>query len=225
VEASGPKGFLELANVREHIDPVVAQECEAGRTPYLASVGGSLLEGDMTRPLGALGYVGAFAELLDQARTAGFTPGAVVLATGSAGTQAGLLAGAKLLSPSTRIVGISVAGSAADVRRYVGEITAATLAELGEAPHVLPEEIIVLDQYLAEGYGVLNRPVAQAVGLLAREEGILLDPVYTGKSMAALLDLAGKGYFCAGEEVVFLHTGGTPALFPYRDGLLGPPTA
>ncbi len=220
VEASGSKGFLELENVREYLDPVVAEEREAGRTPYLAPVGGSLLEGDMTRPLGALGYVLGFAELLDQARTLGFTPDTVLLATGSAGTQAGLLVGARLLSPRTRIVGISVAGAARDVRRYVREIAGAVLEELGEVPEVPEEDVVVLDEYLAEGYGVMNRQVSDAVVLLAREEGVLLDPVYTGKSMGALLDLAGKEYFREGEKVVFLHTGGTPALFPYRAGIM-----
>ena len=221
VETAGSRSFLELANVWEYLEPVVAGERAAGRLPYLAPVGGSLLEGDMTRPLGALGYVAAFAELLEQARSLGFTPETVVLATGSAGTQAGLVVGAKLLSPATRVVGISVAAPAPDVRRYVGEIAAATLAELGEAPDVAEEEVIVLDDYLAEGYGVMNRPVAEAVILLAREEGILLDPVYTGKSMSALLDLADRGFFREGEKVVFLHTGGTPALFPYREGIMG----
>ncbi len=220
VEASGTRGFLELENVREYLDPVVEEERAAGRHPYLAPVGGSLLEGDLRRPLGALGYVAAFAELLEQAREQGFTPDTVVLATGSGGTQAGLVVGASLLCPDTRIVGISVAGAATDVSRYVREIAEAALVELGEAPEILPEELLVMDDYLAEGYGVMNPSVAEAVTLLARGEGILLDPVYTGKSMSALLDLAGKGFFRKGEKVVFLHTGGAPALFPYRKGIL-----
>lgn len=219
VEASGEKGFLELGNVREFVDPILDEEEAAGRKVYLAPVGGSLLEGSMKRPLGALGYVVAFAELLEQAQAQGFTPDTVVLATGSAGTQAGLLAGARLLSPNTRIVGISVAGSAEDISRYVKNIADAVLDDLGEGGGVSDQEVIVLDDYLGEGYGILNSAITDAIGLLARKEGILLDPVYTGKAMAGLLDLAGKGYF-GDEDVVFLHTGGTPALFPYRDGLL-----
>jgi D-cysteine desulfhydrase family pyridoxal phosphate-dependent enzyme len=219
VEASGEKSFLELENVREFLDPVLEEEEAAGRKVYLAPIGGSLLEGSMDRPLGALGYVVAFAELLEQARARGFTPDTVVLATGSAGTQAGLLAGAKLLSPETRIVGISVAGSAGDISRYVKNIAGALMDDLGEGGEVSDQDVIVFDDYLGEGYGILNDQIADAVTLLAREEGILLDPVYTGKSMVGLMDLAGKGYF-GEEEVVFIHTGGTPALFPYRDGLL-----
>jgi D-cysteine desulfhydrase family pyridoxal phosphate-dependent enzyme len=220
VEASGEKSFLELENVREFLDPVLEEEEAAGRKVYLAPIGGSLLEGSMDRPLGALGYVAAFAELLEQARACGFTPDTVVLATGSAGTQAGLLAGAKLLSPETRIVGISVAGSAGDISRYVKNIAGAVMNELGEGGEVSDQEVIVFDDYLGEGYGILNDQIAGAIGLLAREEGVLLDPVYTGKSMAGLMELAGKGYFGEEEDVVFLHTGGTPALFPYRDGIL-----
>jgi D-cysteine desulfhydrase family pyridoxal phosphate-dependent enzyme len=219
VEASGEKGFLRYENVREFVDPIVAQEIAAGREVYLAPIGGSLLEGSMKRPWGAMGYLAAFVELLEQTRARGFTPGSVVLATGSAGTQAGLLAGAKLLSPETRIVGISVSGSSEVIADYVKEITAALLVEMGSAEEVRDEEVIVFDDYLGEGYGILNQQITDSLGLVARSEGILLDPVYTGKAMSGLLDLSGKGYFGT-EEVVFLHTGGTPALFPYREGLL-----
>ncbi|MGW8264802.1 MAG: D-cysteine desulfhydrase family protein [Longimicrobiales bacterium] len=220
VEAGGSRSFLELENVREFVDPVVEEVRRAGGRPYLAPVGGSLLEGDMTRPLGALGYVNGFLELFEQARAQGPLPDAVVLATGSAGTQAGLLVGAKLLSPGTRIIGISVAAPSREVSTYVRNIAEATLSELGEDPSVAEEEVIVLDEYIGDGYGIVNREVIDALGLVAREEGVLLDPVYTGKSMAGFLDLVEKGLFRDGEDVVFLHTGGTPALFPYRGEIL-----
>lgn len=221
VEAGGGGSFLELRNVRAYVEPVVEAVRKTGRIPYLAPVGGSLQEGDMTRPLGALGYVRGFAELLLQSRENGFEPDTVVLATGSAGTQAGLLVGATLLCPKTRVVGISVAGPAADVSGYVKKIGEATLRELGEEAVLDSSEIIVLDDYIGAGYGVMNQGVSDALALLAREEGLLLDPVYTGKAMAGFLDLAAGGHFGRGEEVVFLHTGGTPALFPYRDEILG----
>lgn len=220
VEAAGEQGFLELEHVREYVDPVVEGEVRQGRTPYLAPVGGSLLEGDMKRPLGALGYVNGFLELFRQARDQGFTPDAVLLATGSAGTQAGLLAGAKLLSPGTRVVGISVAGSAPVVSGYVTNIANAALRELGTTLEVSDEEVIVLDDYIGEGYGVMYQGVADAMGVMAREEGVLLDPVYTGKAMAGLADLTEMEFFRPDEKVVFLHTGGTPALFPYREEIL-----
>jgi D-cysteine desulfhydrase family pyridoxal phosphate-dependent enzyme len=220
VEATGDQGFLELEHVREYVDPVVVGEVRQGRTPYLAPVGGSLLEGDMKRPLGALGYVNGFLELFRQARDQGFTPDAVLLATGSAGTQAGLLAGAKLLSPGTRVVGISVAGSAPAVSGYVTNIANAVLRELGTTVEVSHDDVIVLDDYIGEGYGLMYQGVADAMGVMAREEGVLLDPVYTGKAMAGLADLTEMEFFRPDEKVVFLHTGGTPALFPYREDIL-----
>jgi len=219
VEASGEKTSLLLENVREYLDPVVAAEEAEGRKAYLAPIGGSLLEGSMTRPLGALGYVVAFGEILRQARAQGFTPGSLVLATGSAGTQAGLLAGARLLSPETRVVGISVSGSRELVSGLVKEISQAVVEELGGGVEVRDDDVIVRDDYLGEGYGILNPQVTSALSLVAREEGLLLDPVYTGKAMSGLLDLAGRGYF-GDQSVVFVHTGGTPALFPYRAGIL-----
>jgi D-cysteine desulfhydrase family pyridoxal phosphate-dependent enzyme len=221
VEATGEKGFLELEHVKEFVMPVVEEEVAEGRSPYLAPVGGSLMEGDMRRPLGALGYVKGFLEMFVQAKASGFLPDAVVLATGSAGTQAGLLAGAKLLSPGTRIVGVSVAGAAPVVAGYVKRIAEATLAELGEAPEVLDEEVIVFDDYIGDGYGVMNQAVADGLRLMAGEEGVLLDPVYTGKALTGLMDLGETRYFGVGKNVIFLHTGGTPALFPYRAEILG----
>jgi D-cysteine desulfhydrase family pyridoxal phosphate-dependent enzyme len=220
VDAVEGGSFLELQNVLQHVEPVVEAVRARGRIPYVAPVGGSLLEGDMSRPLGALGYVRGFAELLTQARGAGFEPDAVVLATGSAGTQAGLLAGAKLLSPGTRVVGISVAAPAAEVTRYVKAVGDAVLRELGTEAVLEASDIVVLDKYIGAGYGVMNQSVADALALLAREEGLLLDPVYTGKAMAGFLDLVGEEYFGKARNVVFLHTGGTPALFPYRDQIL-----
>ncbi len=220
VEAEGEKSFLELENVRGYVDPVVSAEEKKGRQAYLAPVGGSLLEGDMVRPLGALGYVNGFLELFEQAGEMGFSPDSLVLATGSAGTQAGLLVGAKLLSPRTRVIGISVAAPSEVVGGYVKSIANATLVELGEPPSVGDQDVMVLDEYIGDGYGIMNQGVTDALSLAARDEGLLLDPVYTGKSMAGLLDLTGRGFFQEGEEVVFLHTGGTPALFPYRTDIL-----
>ncbi|HSW30603.1 MAG TPA: D-cysteine desulfhydrase family protein [Longimicrobiales bacterium] len=220
VDAVPGRSFLELAPMADLVEPVVEEQRRAGRTPYLAPIGGSLTEGSMSAPLGALAYVRAFLELYLQAAERGVAVDAVVHATGSASTQAGLLVGAKLVAPATRIVGISVAADRKTVAGYVEAIAGQTLAALGVQGGVDAGDVIVLDEYLAEGYGVLNDPVRNAVSLMAREEGILLDPVYTGKAMAGLLDLAGRGFFREGESVVFLHTGGTPALFPYREGLL-----
>jgi len=214
------KSFLELENLRDLLDPVLASEAEAGRRPYLLPVGGSLLEGDLSAPLGALGYVRGFAELLEQARLAGFRPDAVVLATGSSGTQAGLMVGARLLAPSTRILGISVAGEAEAVSGYVKKVGDALMDFLGFPVGLDEDRIEVHDSYLAPGYGVLTPEVAHAIRMLARQDGILLDPVYTGKAMRGFLDLRNRGKLDAWKNIVFLHTGGTPALFPYGGGLM-----
>lgn len=213
--------FLEPGEDRAKlVDRIVQEESGRGRRPYVVSVGGSRTGGSMTVPLGAVGYAKDFIELHAQAVQAGIKVGQVVVATGSAGTQAGLVVGAKALGDETKIVGISVSGDRASIQKNVAEIADATAAALDLKMTFSPEEIIVFDDYVGEGYGMLNQPTADAIARVARGEGILLDPVYTGKAMAGMLDLLRKGYFKSGEGVVFMHTGGTPALFPHRDGLL-----
>jgi len=213
--------FLEPGEDRAKlVDRIVQEESGRGRRPYVVSVGGSRTGGSMTVPLGAVGYAKDFIELHAQAVQAGIKVGQVVVATGSAGTQAGLVVGAKALGNETKIVGISVSGDRVSIQKNVAEIADATAAALDLKMTFSPEEIIVFDDYVGEGYGMLNQPTADAIARVARGEGILLDPVYTGKAMAGMLDLLRKGYFKSGEGVVFMHTGGTPALFPHRDGLL-----
>lgn len=202
------------------IERIVEEEKARGRAPYVVSVGGSRPGGSMTVPLGAVGYIMDFIELHRQAAEAGIKIDHVVVATGSAGTQAGLVVAARALGNRTRIVGISVSGDKASVRKNVAEIANATAAALDSDMTFTAEEIIVFDEYVGEGYGLLNQPTADAIALMARQEGILLDPVYTGKAAAGMLDLLRRGYFKPGECVVFMHTGGTPALFPHREGLL-----
>ncbi len=225
-EAADIGNMLEFASVRHVIEPIASELRSEGMTPYIAPIGGSLAEGSMQGPWGALGYVGAAVEIADQSIELKVQFDSVVLATGSAGTQAGLLAGARLLLPDTRVVGISVYGSSATVSGYVRAIGDRVLQEMGAADKLQDRDIIVIDDYIGEGYGVFNSQVGDAIRTLARSEGLLLDPVYTGKAMAGMVDLMDKGYFREGENILFLHTGGTPALFPYReqitDGLLPP---
>jgi len=112
-----------------------------------------------------------------------------------------------------------VSGQAKAVQKTVADIATAAAASLDLRFTVSPEEIIVFDKYVGEGYGVLTQDAAEAIALSARQEGLMLDPVYTGKAMAGLLDLLRQGYFGKQDSVMFLHTGGTPALFVYRDEL------
>jgi len=127
------------------------------------------------------------------------------------------LVGAKLLSPSTRIVGVTVYASKQKMVEYVRSISNAAIQQLGASIELSDEDIIVFEEYLKDGYGIFNDDVGAALKLVAESEGVLLDPVYTGKAMAGMLDLMKNDYFSDGENVVFLHSGGTPALFPYRD--------
>ncbi len=202
------------------VDEIEAGLRKKGRNPYVAPVGGSMPGGSMREPLGAVAYVQAFLELHEQAGRDGTAVDAVVLATGSGGTQAGLVVGAKMLNAPTRIVGISVSGSKGAVQKTVAAISDATAAALGLKTSFAPEEIIVFDDYVGEGYGKMTPAAAGAIRLLAVKEGILLDPVYTSKAMAGMIDLVKKGYFQKNETVAFLHTGGAPALFVYRDELI-----
>ncbi len=220
VEAPAGMKMMELEAVADTIGRLEKEVVENGGTPYIASIGGSLVEGSMTEPLGALGYVDAFMEIFRQTSATGSLPDAIVHATGSGSTQAGLLAGAKTLSPKTRIIGISVSEDEETMTRYVRDITEATLDLLGTGMKIESGDVIVLPDYLQDGYGVMTREVADAIDLIATTEGILLDPVYTGKAMSGLLDLLGKGIFPEGSRVLFLHSGGTPALFPYRNDLI-----
>jgi 1-aminocyclopropane-1-carboxylate deaminase/D-cysteine desulfhydrase-like pyridoxal-dependent ACC family enzyme len=118
------------------------------------------------------------------------------------------------------VIGISVSEDKETMKRYVKVISDYTLYEFNIDEEMDYDEIIVFDEYLKEGYGILNEEVSNSIRLLAVTEGILLDPVYTGKAMAGMIDLIKKGYFKKGENIVFLHSGGTPALFPYREKIL-----
>lgn len=215
VEVEADQKLMELQGVREIIDPVISEEEKSGSWPYIAPIGGSLLEGSMKRPYGAIGYVNAFLEIVKQAAAQQVKIDVVVVATGSAGTHAGLLAAARVFSPGVRVVGISVSEDKNTLDHYIKTIADEVFVELEVDKKIKPEDIIIFDEYIKEGYGVLNKEVADKIRLTAETEGVLLDPVYTGKAMVGLVDLVNKEYFKKGENVVFMHTGGTPSLFPY----------
>lgn len=190
-----------------------------GHRPYLVPVGGSLVRGDMDKPLGAISYVAAFAELLEQTRGLGAKPDYVVHATGSGGTQAGLVVGARAMDPGCRVIGISVSDPKGPFSDDVLEIGRAADEALGLGLGLMADDVIVFDEYLGEGYGVVDKTVAEIIRLVFQTEGIVLDPVYTAKAMAGLRDLIKTGFFKPTDKVLFLHTGGTPAVFPNRDRL------
>jgi len=178
---------------------------DAGRRPYLIPYGGS-------NPTGAAAYVFALQELLQQ----DINPDWIVFASSSGGTQAGLVLGARLFGYRGKVLGISVDEPASVLKERVAGLANSTADFLGEKIHLLPEDILVDDHYLGGGYGVLGDPEREAIALFARSEGLLLDPVYTGRAAAGLVDLIRQGFFPNQQSVLFWHTGGSPALFAQR---------
>ncbi len=181
---------------------------EEGRSPYVVPVGGS-------NAIGALGYVECARELFAQAGEMGVKIDAIVHASASRGTQAGLAVGLAELEVPTRLLGISVSSSVATARTTIERIAVATCESLRRPARFA--EITVDDRFVGEGYGVPTPGGISAIELLARLEGLLLDPVYTGKAMAGLIEMVCEGRFAPPENVVFLHTGGWPTLFAYQE--------
>jgi D-cysteine desulfhydrase family pyridoxal phosphate-dependent enzyme len=206
--------------VNEALTQVVDEVKKQGHIPYAVSVGGSMTGWSMAKPLGAIAYLEAFIEAHEQAYEAGVGFSHVVHATGSGATQAGLAVGAEVMPGDVRIVGISVSESRNVFVPIIRKITQETAESLGLEIDLNDNDIIIRDEYVKGGYGNVDKETAEAIRLLFVTEGIVLDPVYTGKAMAALVDLVRKGYFQKQDRIVFFHTGGTPALFPYRKPLV-----
>jgi L-cysteate sulfo-lyase len=195
----------------------VLEEIRArGDTPYFIPAGGS-------NAIGGLGYVDAAFELAKQAASRDLRMDCIVVTTGSCTTHAGLIVGLEgvrqsdALDREVPVIGISVYqrhdGALATVKQKVHE----TAELVGIDGAALDERVVVKDDYLGDGYGEPTEAMLEAVALAARYEGLLLDPVYTGKTLSGLIDLVRQGTFKKTDNVVFWHTGGTPALFPYRE--------
>ena len=212
--------IVSLEDVTEVLEDVAKEVEESGHTPYVVSVGGSMTGWSMTSPLGAIAYLDAFFETLEQARQQGFRPTHFVHATGSGSTQAGLALGTKSSGESVRIVGISVSETREALGPTIINIAQETAKSMELEIHLADTDVTIIDEYAKSGYGTLEKATAEAIRRLFMTEGLILDPVYTGKAMTALLDLARNGYFQKGDRIIFFHTGGTPALFPYRKPLL-----
>jgi D-cysteine desulfhydrase/L-cysteate sulfo-lyase len=206
--------LFHLEDLRFLVDPILADLQSRGRKVYLVGVGGSMVEGSMTRPLGALAYLHAFLEFVEQARAQNLTFERLVVTSGSASTQAGLVAGARLLCPDMEVIGISVTVSTEWMGPWVLNLARALLEMLDLPMEIGSDRVLVHDGFMGRGYGLLDPVTLDAVGLTASLEGVLLDPVYSGKGMAGLIDMAHKGRFTSGNTL-FWHTGGTPALFAY----------
>ncbi|MFN2418195.1 MAG: D-cysteine desulfhydrase family protein, partial [Candidatus Limnocylindria bacterium] len=181
-----------------------------------------LIPGGGSNPIGALGYVSCADEILSQSFEMGVEFDSVVCASGSGGTHAGLLAGF-IPQGGPPIDGVSVRFDSARQAGRLAPLVRDTLALLGHAaPESLP--IVVHDGYVGEGYSLPTDGMVEAVQLVARTEAVLLDPVYTGKAMAGVIDFVRSGHWRAGQDILFVHTGGAPALHAY-EGVLDPDRA
>jgi L-cysteate sulfo-lyase len=196
---------LAGTNMQAAMESLAEQLRAEGHRPYVIPGGGST-------PTGALGYVGCAQEL----EAADVPIDWLVHATGSTGTQAGLLAGFAAMSSRIRVLGVSVRQKEAPQIEAVHDLAVRTATKIEHAGGVPREAVLVDDRWVGGGYGVPTDSMVDAVRLLATMEGILLDPVYSGKGFAGLLGNIREGRFSAEENVVFLHTGGAVGLFGYR---------
>jgi D-cysteine desulfhydrase len=197
------------AAMQAEADEVAAE----GRKAYIIPGGGS-------NPIGTLGYVSCAQEILAQAFDKGIQFDHMVCASGSGGTHSGILTGFRALGSKIPVTGISVRRPVPEQEGLIGGLVSKTREFLGYSPELVEGEMKIFDDYVGEGYSIPTQGMAEAVRTFARIEGILLDPVYTGKAAHGLLDLIQKGYFKEGEKVLFLHTGGSPGLYAYQDVLL-----
>ena len=188
---------------------------EAGGTPYAIPAGAS------DHPLGGLGYAGFAQEVKEQERELGFKFDALVVASATASTQAGMIAGLLDDDRASSVIGIDTTARPDDTRAMLKKLAEQTIEQIGATRPVHDDDIVLLEDYAAPDYGLPSRGTLDAIGTLARLEGVLTDPVYEGKSLHGLIDLAGRGHFRAGSRVLYVHLGGAPVLSAYSDGPLG----
>ena len=192
----------------------VAEEVAAeGRKAYIIPGGGS-------NAIGATGYVACAQEILDQTFELGLNIDTLVCASGSAGTQAGLVAGFYGCNMNIPVVGINVSRAKEEQEEIVYGLVRETADHVGVNSEIPRDAVNCFGDYVGPGYSLPTPEMAEAVKLVARTEGILLDPVYTGKTMAGLIDLVRQDYFKKESNILFVHTGGSPALYVYADYLL-----
>jgi D-cysteine desulfhydrase family pyridoxal phosphate-dependent enzyme len=191
------------------LEQAFEQAWEAGARPYMIPYGGS-------SPLGVVGYVQAMRELAEQDLNFDH----MLLASSSGGTQAGLLVGARMVGYQGQITGISVDLPAQPLQEHIADLASQTADLLGLNQQFVVEDVSIDDAYLGDGYGIMGEVELEAVKALAEHEGLMLDPVYTGRAMAGLIGQVRTGEITPDERVLFWHTGGTPALFAYAEGLL-----
>lgn len=184
---------------------------KSGMNPYLIPYGGS-------NPIGALGYMTAMQELMDQLQSYDRLeyPDWIVFPSSSGGTQTGLTLGAHLYGYRGKVLGISIDEPQNILTERVANLANLTAELVGENQTFCSDDILVNDHYLGEGYGVMGKLEKEAIKLFGRYEGIILDPVYTGRAAGGMIDLVQQGFFSPNQAILFWHTGGAPAMFAHR---------
>ncbi len=198
------------ADMNAEMERLAEQLLGEGKKPYIIPGGGS-------NAVGALGYVNCARELAEQAAGTGLKIDALVHATGSSGTQAGLVAGLAAIKSDIHLLGIGVRAPQERQEAMVYDLAVKTAHHLDTGIEVARGSVRANCSYVGPGYGHPTEGMVAAIKLLAQTEGLLFDPVYSGKGLDGLIDLVRKGYFDGMENVVFLHTGGSAALFGYPE--------
>ncbi|UOD49494.1 D-cysteine desulfhydrase [Orrella daihaiensis] len=198
------------ADMQAEMESLAESLAKQGRRPYVIPGGGS-------NPIGALGYVNAALELTTQLNEMNLDATHLVLATGSSGTHAGLIAGLSILNSPLKVVGFGVRAPKEKQEQMVYDLACKTAALLGHEGIVDRQSVFADCDYVGSGYGLPTPAMVEAVTLLAQTEGLLFDPVYTGKGLSGMIDWIRKGKFNATDKIVFLHTGGSAALFGYPE--------
>ena len=195
-----------MAQMNKKADELAA----AGKKPYI-------IPGGASNAIGAMGYAVCAEEIMGQLNDMHLDIGHIIVPSGSAGTHAGMVAGMAGVNGNIPISGVNVSRTKEIQEALVYKLTLETAAKLGVKTGIAREEIVCFDQYVGPGYSLPTDSMVEAVKLFATTEAILLDPVYSGKAAAGLIDLVRKGHFPKDSNVLFLHTGGSPALYAYMD--------
>jgi len=205
-----PGGSDMMAAMQEVADGLITE----GRKPYIIPGGGS-------NPVGATGYVAGAEEILAQTFDMGLDINRIVCASGSTGTHAGLVVGFYGNNSNIPVIGVNVSRKKELQEEMVYNLVQKTAAHVGIRSEIPRSSVVCFDEYVGPGYSLPTPEMAEAVKMLAQYEGILMDPVYTGKAMAGFIDLIRKDYFEKNEKLLFVHTGGSPGLYVYMKEILG----
>jgi D-cysteine desulfhydrase len=221
-DASGNNFLYELLDVKSfrvvaggsdmlaEMDKTAAELKAKGKKPYI-------IPGGASNTIGALGYVNCAVETMQQLNEARLKIDHIIVPSGSAGTHAGMVVGMAGINAGIQISGINVARPKKDQEANVMKLATATAENIKVKGGIDRNEVICFDEYVGPGYSIPTDAMVEAVKLFASQEAILLDPVYSGKAGAGFIDLVRKGHFAKGSNVLFLHTGGSPALYAYLD--------